>query len=218
MIKNKQIAILLLLITGLLLAACSNDNEQPEESEPAETEQTETDIQEEGTESESADEASTEEEDESSINDEYIEHQLGLSIGDTAIVVSSEEDYKYEVTVNEVSYRDELENVTLYEDTFVLADVTVKNVDEKAFNAADIFTPALGELDSNKYTPAISPDYLGNTSEITLVEGELAPGDSVEGTFVFDVAQAKQYNLAFGHAGDQIKTRAEWEFSEDEIQ
>ncbi len=126
MIKNKQIAILLLLITGLLLAACSNDNEQPEESEPAETEQTETDIQEEGTESESADEASTEEEDESSSNDEYIEHQLGLSIGDTAIVVSSEEDYKYEVTVNEVSYRDELENVTLYEDTFVLADVTVK--------------------------------------------------------------------------------------------
>ncbi|MCT1901552.1 DUF4352 domain-containing protein [Oceanobacillus sojae] len=217
MIKNKRIVTLLMLIVVFLLAACSNDNEQTEESEPADTEQNETDTSEEGTESESDDEAVTEEE-ESSNNDEYIEHQLGLNIGDTATVVSSTEEYKYEVTVNEVSYRDELENVTLYEDIFVLADVTVKNVDEKSFDAADIFTPALGELDSNKYIPAISPDYLQNTSEITLVEGELAPGDSVEGTFVFDVDQAKQYNLAFGHAGDQIKTRAEWEFSEDEVQ
>ncbi|WP_077602602.1 DUF4352 domain-containing protein [Oceanobacillus sojae] len=218
MIKNKRIATLLMFIAVLLLAACSNDNEQAEESEPADTEQTETDTAEEGTESESDDEAATEEEDESSNNDAYIEHQLGLNIGDTATVVSSPEEYKYEVTVNEVSYHDELENVTLYEDIFVLADVTVKNVDEKSFDAADIFTPALGELDSNKYIPAISPDYLQNTSEITLVEGELAPGDSVESTFVFDVDQAKQYNLAFGHAGDQIKTRAEWEFSEDEVQ
>lgn len=215
MIKNKRIVTLLMFIVVFLLAACSNDNEQTEESEPADTEQTETDTSEEGTESD--DEAVAEEE-ESSNNDEYIEHQLGLNIGDTATVVSSTEEYKYEVTVNEVSYRDELENVTLYEDIFVLADVTVKNVDEKSFDAADIFTPALGELDSNKYIPAISPDYLQNTSEITLVEGELAPGDSVEGTFVFDVDQAKQYNLAFGHAGDQIKTRAEWEFSEDEVQ
>lgn len=218
MIKNNQIAVILLLIAGLLLTACSNNNEQAEESEPADTEQTKTDISEEGTESESDDGAAKEEEDESSSDDGYIEHQLGLNIGDTATVVSSTEKYKYEVTVNEVSYRDELENVTLYEDTFVLADVTVKNVDEKSFDAADIFTPALGELDSNKYTQAISPDYLQNTPEVTLVEGELAPGDSVEGTFVFDVEQVKQYNLAFGHAGDQITTRAEWEFSEDEVQ
>ncbi|WP_130859237.1 DUF4352 domain-containing protein [Gracilibacillus phocaeensis] len=204
------------LLLSLVLAACSNE-EPEEEAESTDTAQTDNETTDDNMEQE-PDEPATGEDEEETNNDEHIEHQLGLSIGDTATVVSSPDDLTYEVTINEVSYRDELENVTLYDDTFVLVDVTVENVDDKTFDAADIFTPAIGELDSEEYVPAVDSEYLQNTSEITMVEGELAPGDSVEGTFVFDAMQVEQYNLAFGHAGDQITTRAEWEFNSDEIQ
>ncbi|WP_152657162.1 DUF4352 domain-containing protein [Oceanobacillus sp. CFH 90083] len=218
MIKNKRISVLLLLIAGLLLAACSNDNEQTEESEPADTEQTETDTSEEGAESESADEAATEEEDESSSNDAYIEHQLGLNIGDTATVVSSSEKYKYEVTVNELQFQDELGNVPSYDNKFLIANVTVKNIDDRSFSASAIFEPGVGVQGSNEYKPPVDAEILQNVSGIELFEGELAPEDSITGDYVFRIEEADNYNLAFGIESDQITTRAEWEFSAKEIQ
>nr|WP_026683193.1 DUF4352 domain-containing protein [Priestia megaterium] len=219
--KNSLLSMFLVLIICLILAACSDDkpNKETEQTgeEQTETDSNNTDTSNENTQQESEDGTATEEKDEETSNDEYVEHQLGLKIGETGIVVSSPDKLKYEVALNEVSYRDELENVSLYGDTFVLVDVTVKNVDDRAFDATDIFEPGLGGLDSNEYVPPIGSQYLQDASEIQLIEGELDPGDSINGTYVFDIEKTDNYNFVFGHAADQITTRAEWEFSEGEV-
>lgn len=217
MSKHRQIAIQLLFIMGLLLlAACSND-EQVEETEPVDTEQSETDTSEGSSAPESDDETIAEDDGESSSSDAYIEHQLGLSIGDTATIVSSSEEYKYEVTLNELSYRDELENVPSYDNQFVIANVTVKNMDNRSFSTSAIFEPSIGVRDSGEYKPPIEAEILQGISGIDLLEGELAPEDSITGDYVFRIEEADNFNLAFGIESDQITTRAEWEFNSEEI-
>ncbi|GAB2535995.1 DUF4352 domain-containing protein [Gracilibacillus alcaliphilus] len=214
--KYKHITLLLLFIMGLLLAACSNEEEPVEDPEPTETEQSETDTSEETTAPESGEEAETEE-DEGASSDEHIEHQLELSIGDTGTVVSSTDQLKYEVTLNEVSFQDELDNVPSYGNKFMIVNVTVENVDERAFEVADMFEPGIGVLDSQEYKPPVEADILQGVSDIELLDGELAPGDSVTGDYVFRMEEADNYSFTYGHEADQIITRAEWQFSADEV-
>lgn len=220
--KKTVITSILLLLMGLFLAACSsNDSEgqtnSPEDTTQQEKEGTETaDTQEEETEARETDEGDTTSENSS---DEYVEHQKGLQIGETGTVVSSKEDYKYEVTLNSLHYEEELDDLRLFGDVFVIADVTIENIDNQSFPAEATFTPKVGKLDSNEYNSPVDNEFLEGISGIEIIEGELEPGDSITGQYVFDLGSKEDsYHFAFGTNWDQIRTLAEWEFSEVEME
>ncbi|MDY7045174.1 DUF4352 domain-containing protein [Virgibacillus sp. M23] len=219
--KNSLLSMFLVLIICLILAACSDDkpNEEAEQTgaEQTETDSNNTDTSNENIQQESEDGTATEEKDQETSNDEYVEHQLGLKIGETGTVVSSPDKLKYEVTLNEVSYRDELENVPSHGNTFVVVDVTVKNVDDRTFDATDIFEPSLRAVASDEYKVPIGSEMIQGISDIQMIEGELTPSDTKTGNYVFRIEKADNYNFAFGIESDQITTRAEWEFSEGEV-
>ncbi|WP_026906279.1 DUF4352 domain-containing protein [Paucisalibacillus globulus] len=153
--------------------------------------------------------------------DEHIEHQYGLKIGETGTVVSYfsnnlDDRIRYEVTLNEVRYDENLD-LRLFEDAFVVVDITIKNIDDQSFKLTDIFTPNFGDLESTVYFVPVKSEFVQDFSGITILEGELQPGETKTGNYVFDVPNADNYKFAFGKTSDQIVTLAEWELSAEEI-
>jgi hypothetical protein len=153
--------------------------------------------------------------------DEHIEHQYGLVIGETGKVVSYtsnniDDKIRYEVTLNEISY-DENIDLKIFNGVYVVADVTIKNIDDKPINLSEIFTPGLGELGTTVFYVPVKSEFVQDFSGITILDGELEPGESKTGNYVFDVPKADNYKFAFGKTSDQIVTLAEWELSAEEI-
>lgn len=207
-------SILGFMMLSLLLAACSNDDQEdkPEPSEdtvqedPAENNAVETN-----------DHDSDSEESEDNEKREHIENQKGLKIGETGTVVSSKEKYTYEVTLDNVYYQD-IEDLKLFNEVFVVVELTIKNVDDQAFNAESTFTPSIGELGTNKYTIPVGNEFQEEIPGVTNIEGELRPGESITGHYVYDIDKFENYQFTFGNKWDDITTIAAWEFSEDEME
>lgn len=214
--KYKHVTILLLFIMGLLLTACSNDKEPVEDPEPPKTEQNEPDTSEDTTASETEKETSS---------SESIDDRLGLSIGDTGTVVSSSDELKYEVTLNEVSFRDEVGSLPSYGNEFMIVNVTIKNVDDRVFEVADLYEPTIEVLDAPEYKPPVRHDVLlgqgVSETDLELLDGELTPGEPVTGDYVMRIEEVDDYSFAYGHKADQLTglviTRVEWQFSADEV-
>ena len=207
-----------LLFTCLFLAACSDD-EPAEPAEQSTTEDTDKEAEnaEEGSSTEQANEDSNSAEEESDNNtEEFIENQSGLKIGETGTVVSGENKNKYEVTLNEVRYED-MDNVKMFNEVFVVVDVTFKNIDDKTIDSEDLFMPSFGELGTNVYDVPVGAEFVQDVPGIEIVKGEIKPGESVTGNYVFDASKSENYHFAIGTTWDDITTRAEWEISEDEV-
>lgn len=123
--------------------------------------------------------------------------------------------------VNSVRYVNTIgDNVEPESEVFVIADVSIKNIGEKTLASSDIVEPSLAEVDSPKYTPAYRKDILetiGAKSEVNIIDTDIEPGASTEGEFVFDMKKYDKYKLAFGIESDQIITRSEWKFSDEEV-
>lgn len=200
------------IMLSLFLVACSNDDDEKSKQEPSvDTTREET--------METNDQKVDSDSEESEDNEkrEHIENQEGLQIGETGTVVSSKEKYTYEVTLNEVRYQD-IEELKLFDEVFMVTEVTIKNIDDRTIDAEDIFTPTLGESDTNEYQSPVGNEFQEGISGITNIEGEILPGDSVTGHFVYDMKKADKYHFAFGTNWDHITTMVEWEFSEDEME
>ncbi|MBY7144497.1 DUF4352 domain-containing protein [Virgibacillus sp. NKC19-3] len=222
--KKTIIISILLLVMGLFLMACSSDDSEEQTNSPEDTVQQEeetatVDADDGETDASETNEGEISSDEEESSSNEYVEHQRGLQIGETGTVVSSKEDYTYEVTLNSLHYEESLDDLQLFGEVFIVADVTIENVDDQSFAAEATFTPTLGELDSNEYKGSVDNEFLEGIAAIDIIEGELAPGDSITGNYVFDMeTTADNYHFAFGTNWDQITTLAEWEFSEDEME
>ncbi|MDY7045176.1 DUF4352 domain-containing protein [Virgibacillus sp. M23] len=212
MSENKLISICILIIISLFLASCSNDETTEQTNQTTDTEQ-----QNDQDNTNTSEEVDSDEGNQVENKDEHIENQSGLQIGDAGTVVSSEERYTYEATLNEIHFRD-IDEIKLFNETFAVVNVTIKNIDDQPLKAEDIFSPSLGEIGTNQYEGPVDNQFLQETSGIEIIEGEIAPGDSVTGDFVFDIDKFDNYHFAFGTKWDQIFTMAEWEFSIDEVQ
>ncbi|WP_026906280.1 DUF4352 domain-containing protein [Paucisalibacillus globulus] len=154
---------------------------------------------------------------------EHIEHQYRLKIGETGTVVSYfsndlDDRISYEVTLNEIRYDEELEtHIQLFDEVFAVVDVTIENIDDQPIDLIDLVVPSFGELGTNEYHSAVGSEFLQNIPELTIMEGELQPGESKTGNFVFDVDKSSKYHFAVGTRWDQIVTLAEWEISAEEV-
>jgi hypothetical protein len=226
MINNKLLlSVVLLLATSLFLVACSDDKSTNEADNQSTTDENtvnntnkssdDIDSSDNGKDDESSEENNEEE------KDEHIEHQYGLGIGETGTVVSYssnnlDDSIRYEVTLNEMSY-DENIDLKIFNGVYVVVDVTIKNIDDKPIDLSEIFAPGLGELGTTVFYVPVKSEFVQDFSGITILEGELEPGESKTGNYVFDVPKADNYKFAFGKTSDQIVTLAEWELSAEEI-
>ncbi|GEM_PF-5426868 len=232
LLKNKNFFGAILLI-GLIavLAACSDENEQqdaedvtdPEQNEvedetnTSETDESATDDDMDDT-NDDAENNNTENDDE---DDTIIEHQTGLGIGDTGTVVSGtlSENDAYEVTLNEIKFVDEVEGETIYNEVFIKANVTIKNMEDDALALDAIFLPTVGDENEDDIVlfPAMKEDYYEDDSETELEQEEIEPGESIVADYYFDANEAELYRFSFGNPIDQIVTYVHWEISEDEM-
>ncbi|WP_058305886.1 DUF4352 domain-containing protein [Gracilibacillus massiliensis] len=210
---SKLKLIIMTLLIAILLIACSSDDgngTEPEENDP--------DTEEENngnTEENDADDVTDNESSDSDVSDTENEGESTndngkvLSLGETGTIESNVGDY--EVTVHSFEFVDEADGNTARLDYFVLVDYTVKNIGDTSINGEDIYRTDI--IDDQDLTE-------GNLyfESINQLEGEIAPGESVDAELLFDSEESEHYQLVFNYASlEENATTLTWEFSSDEV-
>ncbi|MEI3605427.1 hypothetical protein SPD48_06955 [Pseudogracilibacillus sp. SE30717A] len=150
-------------------------------------------------------------------------HQKGLKIGETGTVISGvlDENDRYEITLNDFQSveEEEVEGERIYNEIFLKANVTIKNIDEKAFSLDSIFEPTVGDedLDDIELFPAFRVDFFQDDKGTPMENQMIEPGETVIADYYFDTEQADLYRFAFGNSMDQIVKFAQWNISKDEM-
>lgn len=222
-VKYTSIFILLLSLV-MVMGACSNDKkEQDKEKEETVVEEQENpneneddvviDEQEEQEEEEEVDE------EEDSL--EQIEHQKGLKIGDTGTVVSGSlnENDRYEITLNDIELLTEVEGETIYNEIFVKANVSIKNIEDEPLSLEAIFRPTVGDedLEDIELFPEFKKEFFADEKGTPFEGNEIAPGETVFADYYFDTVEADYYRFAFGNPSDQIVAFANWKIKKEEM-
>lgn len=156
--------ILIILLTGILLAACNDDGASNGEGS-----------------NETTSEDETKEEKKEGSEDKKV-----YQIGETAVITSDMYDFDYEVTVNDFELTREVDGVkiedyisgAIEEDRFAVIDVTIKNISDEAYVPNEMFSANF----------AGSQDRGGDTMiDKFFTEGdeELGPGEVLDGHLVY---------------------------------
>lgn len=218
---------LLIILSASLIVGCSNNEEesdQTDEEENSSQETNDTDEEESegnnGTSEDSSDELEEngdDSENSSGNNDTHVEHQEGLTMGETGIVVDNSEN-RYEVTLNSVRYEDSIAGMDAGDGAYVVANMTVKNIGDQSFNAINMYEPGFGHVDEMQAT--LNPILIDlEDLELDLLEGEIAPEESVTGDHVFEINEKEdEYLFVIGGSGHQIITYANWDVLESEVE
>lgn len=226
----KQYFILALLITLSLsiVVGCSEEEnkESQADNEKQGNEENQSDVQENDSQETSASQEEEEnvEEDENANDsngntDTHIDHQEGLGMGETGIVVDNSEN-RYEVTLNSIEYEDIVGGTEAIGDTHAIVNITVKNIGEDSFDARDIYEPSFGVPGDEGLQATLNPLFIDDPEMVDhdLLEGEVAPGESVSGVHIYDIEKGDEYRFIIGGSGHQIITYAQWEVSGSEIE
>lgn len=222
-VKYTSIFILLLSVVMVMGACSNNKNEEKAEKEDNVTENP-VNSNETNKDDEEMDEQEEKEEiDEQEKSLDQVEHQEGLKIGDKGTVVSGtlSDNERYEITLNDFQSvaEESVEGESIYHEIFLKANVTLKNIDDKALSIDSIFEPSVGDenLEDIELFPPFRVDYFQEDKK-TKLEGEtIEPGETVVIDYYFDTNQADMYRFAFGNSIDQIVSYAQWNISKDEM-
>lgn len=201
----------LLMICLILIVGCSKDKDDT--GSPKKNPSDEATEENENTNSQSNDK---QKDDNESDSEEPAEDQLGLKLGETGIVENND---KMEVTLKSASYEEEVGGIGPNDDDgiYIIVDVTIKNIGDTAFDGKNIFTPDIATDNSEEPMAYINNALDEQRDGVKLLDGELKPGDTVNGKLYFDAKKGKKYKIAFGHKSSQIVTKASWEFDDSEI-
>lgn len=214
----KKFLVLVVSVSILLLTACS-DNDGTKNAEDETNRQSEERLENEEDTQLEDDENDDQDADEQEILG--IGHQKGLKIGETGTVISGYiyENDRYEVTLNDFQSVKEVEDESMYHEIFLKANVTIKNIDEKAFSLDSIFEPTVGDEDLEDIVlfPAFRTDFFQDNKGTPVENQMIEPGETVVVDYYFDAEQANFYRFAFGNSIDQIVTFAQWNISKDEM-
>ncbi len=138
-----------------------------------------------------------------------------LRLGETGVMETIIGDY--EVTPTSVRFVAEMTEddpyITPGGDTFIIIDAKITNIGDEPMNADDAVSQArLRDMDGGG-----TGSHRGNVS-IDNIEGELAPGESMEGEILFDLIFDEEYELSFGSTAlESASNVQEWKIYEDEI-
>ncbi|MCM3739540.1 DUF4352 domain-containing protein [Oceanobacillus luteolus] len=216
----------ILIITILFIAACNGDDkvdegvneEENSNQETNETEENETTEEDVINEEDSSEEVTDNDESEEDGDISFGNHQEGLRIGDTGTVVDNDKN-RYDVTLNSVTFKDSVAGLEPNGETFVVANITVKNTGDASFDAANMYNPGFGPEGGLQTTMNDIFRDAGVELDEELLEGEIAPGESVTGDHIFEIGEVSdQYRFIIGGSGQQILTYANWDVLESDIE
>lgn len=202
------------IVTLLFIVACNGNDNVDERVNEKENEPAKEDVV---TDENSSEEASEDEESEADDGISIGNHQEGLKIGDTGSVVDNDEN-RYDVTLNSVTFKDSVAGLEPNGETFVVANITVENTGDNSFDAVNMYNPGFGPKGGIETT--LNDVFMDAGTEVDedLLEGEIAPGESVTGDHIFEIGEmSDQYLFIIGGSGQQILTYANWDVLESDI-
>ncbi|WP_144558906.1 DUF4352 domain-containing protein [Shouchella miscanthi] len=185
-----------------ILGACADSNDDAS-STPAEESPTSTDD---GVEDEIADTGATTEEG---------EDQLDLVVGDTAIMHSNIASFEF--TLNSVDMVEEIDGEMPELDGYIIASITIKNIGDEPIDALE--TSRTFEYTDYLEGPGM-PDDSEWYDEYDGVEGEIAPGDEMTGTAVYQgyIDEENHLRVKPGLTGISAINDATFTFTRDELE
>ncbi len=193
-----------------ILGACS-DSDDDASSAPAEESTTPTETETE----DSGDEDAEDEPDESDAPTEEGEDQLDLVVGDTAIMHSNIASFEF--TLNSVDMVEEIDGEMPELDGYIIASITIKNIGDEPIDALE--TSRTFEYTDYLEGPGM-PDDSEWYDEYDGVEGEIAPGDEMTGTAVYQgyIDEENHLRVKPGLTGISAINDATFTFTRDELE
>lgn len=185
----------MLMMSVLLLGACSTDNGDSEKEAEANPSENETVVD--------ADKE-TEKED---TNEDKDKNKI-YTIGESAVITSDLYDFDYEVTVTDFEMTDEVDGESIYDyvrglgeedlTRFAVVYVTIKNISDEAYIPNEMFSANLSDVDQGAGTVAeleFSPE----------LDEELAPGEEVSSkvVYTYDVNEENAYWFKYEIMSDE---------------
>ena len=199
---------IILMISLLVMVACSNGDTTTEDSGKSDYDSTsETDQTENNDVNESSDQEDVENDNADSANSQTDEVPV-LALGETGVIEDTLG--TYEVTATGFSFETEMSEddpyQTPYNGTFVVIDVMIKNIGETILDSEDITNTSLYREDTGgmRNSPSFSSieNFIGN---------EIKPGEILSGQLLFDLGKEDYYELAFGaNMPEHISNEVRW--------
>ncbi|TDQ42211.1 DUF4352 domain-containing protein [Aureibacillus halotolerans] len=183
----------------LVLLACSGGEEVPEEestteagtTEDASTEVNETD--EEDTNDNEAPDSDSAESDENSDELSWGKGETELELGEIGEIQSTLG--TFEATISDVSYLDVLDGENVGEGgVYVLAKVSITNTSDDALDAGEVSRAEIKNVDSD-----VSLQNVTYFEEVNNFEGDIAPGETVEGEVFSIQGISSEFKIILGN-------------------
>ncbi|MFC0526021.1 DUF4352 domain-containing protein [Pontibacillus salicampi] len=193
---RKSLTFILTILLLLTVAACSGEQSDENNSDTSSN-------------GESGQESSQQNEKDESTDNE--QNKETLSIGDSGTFDTTIGKYKF--TLDEVSFEKNVEGEESMAGVFVVTGVTIENKGDEPFTVNDV-TSSLYVMNPETSTRDI-PLAIG---EMPKFEGEISPGESVEGKLFFDMEEdGDAYELQMNYVTKEgASGEAVWKFTTDE--
>ncbi|TDQ42204.1 DUF4352 domain-containing protein [Aureibacillus halotolerans] len=184
----------------LVLSACSGGGEESPEEEPTTEPGTTEDASTEVDESDEAATGDTEtpdsdtaEADESSDELSWGEGETELELGETGEIHSTLG--TFDATISDVSYVDTLDGENVGEGgVYVLAEISITNTSDDALDSGEVSRAEIKNVDSD-----VSLQNVTYFEEVNNFEGEIAPGETVEGEIVSIQDTSSEFKIILGN-------------------
>ncbi len=218
-----KITLATLLAAGLLAACGDNSDDEvtdidtPEDNEEDfQVEEDETDGVQEESEDEEEKETETGSNDSDSVVSSSFEDQEDLRIGDTAQISSNLGEY--EITINSLEKKDEVDGEASMFDYFILAEVTIKNISAEEIKVEN----PVGILELNHDIEGSgSGDYSEHFDSVEEMQGSLAPDEEITGEVLFEARDSEEMYIMVNSgliASGGVHNNAIWTFDVSEAE
>ncbi|MGP4064994.1 DUF4352 domain-containing protein [Oceanobacillus sp. M65] len=215
--KRLMLSIILVLALGFLLVACNDEGEQQDANSNNE-ESLDNEDKSEGTNENETDSEQQEEDNgdstnaEDNSNEEEIsaEDQLGLEIGDTAVIENNFTEF--EMTLDAVELTQEAGETPSEQGNYVIVDLTVTNLSDEPLTGGDAFSST--RLETKENTSGFTWFYIEGVVEAW--DSEIAPGDTQSGKLLYDVEQSEEYTLTIGKNLEGLTNQVTYTFTPEE--
>lgn len=215
---KKYISLVVILFAmSFIFIACSDDSDSSNEDSGEENETT-TEEKEEDTDDTNSDNPDNDESNADGPDGPQEiteEDQEDLEIGDTGKVSTTIGDF--EITVKDVTLMSKLDGEESELDKLLLLDINLKNTSEWPFEMKDMLysTEVKEDLEGSGWHNGA--EFFESVDEL---EGDLAPGEDMDGQFITDVYDSDVYYFMQGQPEVDVGTtnQAMWKIPLDEIE
>ncbi|MEN0642156.1 DUF4352 domain-containing protein [Alkalicoccobacillus gibsonii] len=142
------------------------------------------------------------------------EDQLDLAIGDMGTIETTIEHFT--LTIQSIEFLNELKGETPERDQFVLADVTIENINDDTLDLEQA-------VDLLEVTTTLEGSGGGDFSHLYEVDqplsGDVQPGESVSGQLVFLANDSEEYYIRVNPgliSSSAVKNQVIWTFTEED--